>query len=256
MEGVKYTGALSTAELASVLPNPQRLERGPVAVIECVQEIPCNPCETSCPHKAITVGADITARPKLDTDKCRGCRLCVSRCPGLAIFVVHANYREGVALVTIPYEYWPLPEAGQRLQALGRDGLPVCIGAVNQVDHDRNRHDGTALVSIEIPQEFIHEVRGIEVPETVAESVVCRCNEVSGGEIMQAIKAGARTVHEVKLATRAGMGLCQGRTCSQLIRRMIAEETGQDMADVRQTTVRPPVRATPLETLAGGDGDA
>ena len=45
MEGVKLTGALSAAEAASVFPPSERAERGPVAVIECVQQIPCNPCE-------------------------------------------------------------------------------------------------------------------------------------------------------------------------------------------------------------------
>ena len=38
-EGVRYTGVLSREELARVLPDPERVRRGPVAVLECVQEI-------------------------------------------------------------------------------------------------------------------------------------------------------------------------------------------------------------------------
>jgi Fe-S-cluster-containing hydrogenase component 2 len=103
MPGVKYSGRLSDAELAGVMPPSERLVRGPVAVIECVQEIPCNPCEKACPFGAITVGEDITACPVIDRDKCRGCGLCISRCPGLAIFVVDASGDE--ATIMLPYEY-------------------------------------------------------------------------------------------------------------------------------------------------------
>ena len=95
------------------IPTPERLERGPVACIECVQCIPCNPCETACPQKAITVGAEITALPKLDADKCNGCGICITRCPGLAIFNLHKNYSETTSLVSFPYEYVPLPEPGR-----------------------------------------------------------------------------------------------------------------------------------------------
>ena len=58
-----------------------------------------------------------------------------------------------------------------------------------------------------------------------------------------------------KLATRAGMGLCQGRTCRRLVSRIIAEETGQNPADILPTTSRPPVRTLPLGTLARGEDD-
>ena len=94
MEGVKLTGALSAAEAASVFPPSERAERGPVAVIECVQQIPCNPCEKACPFGAIEVGPDITNLPRLDLDKCRGCGICLSKCPGLAIFLLMLRNRQ------------------------------------------------------------------------------------------------------------------------------------------------------------------
>lgn len=94
------------------IPTPERLERDPVACIECVQCIPCNPCETACPQKAITVGTPITTLPWLDEDKCNGCGICITRCPGLAIFNLHKNYSDTTALVSFPYEYVPLPVKG------------------------------------------------------------------------------------------------------------------------------------------------
>ena len=56
--------------------------------------------------------------------------------------------------------------------------------------------------------------------------IICRCQEVTRQEILQAIADGAVTVDGVKKRTRAGMGLCQGKTCERLIARIVAEQTG------------------------------
>jgi NAD(P)H-nitrite reductase large subunit len=80
--------------------------------------------------------------------------------------------------------------------------------------------------------------------------LICRCEEVTQEEIEEAIREGARTVNEVKRRTRAGMGLCQGKTCRRLVERMVAEGTGQKLADVQPSTHRPPVRPVELGVLA------
>lgn len=66
-EGVMYTGIPSREELAACpgVPSKERMAEGRVAVIECVQEIPCNPCESSCRFGAITIGEQITDLPTL-----------------------------------------------------------------------------------------------------------------------------------------------------------------------------------------------
>lgn len=251
MPGVKYSGRLSDTELASVLPPQERLAKGPVAVIECVQEIPCNPCEKACPFGAITVGQDITARPVIDLDKCRGCGLCISRCPGLAIFVVAVGETE--ATITLPYEYLPLPAAGDTVDALDRSGKPVGKARVVKVNTAASL-EGTAVVTLAVPPALANIVRNFR-PRGRDEVYICRCNEVSESEIRQAVREGARTVAAVKLATRAGMGLCQGRTCRRLVSRIIAEETGRHPADILPATSRPPVRTLPLGALSGGEND-
>ncbi|SDF44993.1 (2Fe-2S)-binding protein [Sporolituus thermophilus] len=253
MDGVKYTGMLSAAELKRVLPAADRLARGPVAVIECVQEIPCNPCEKACPFGAITVGGDITALPVLDQEKCKGCGVCVSRCPGLAIFVVNAAYSADEALITMPYEYLPLPDEGELVRGLDRSGRPVCQGRVVKVDRSP-RNDGTTVITLAVPKAYVHDVRNLRRMEK-DEVLVCRCNEVTEQEVRQAVRDGARTVAAVKLRTRTGMGLCQGRTCRRLVSRIIAEETGQTVADILPATTRPPVRTLPLGALTGGEAD-
>ncbi len=72
--------------------------------------------------------------------------------------------------------------------------------------------------------------------------IICRCEEVYRSEIEQTIKDGATTMNELKRFTRAGMGLCQGRTCRRLVERILAEQTGQDLQEVETSSYRQPVR--------------
>ena len=76
--------------------------------------------------------------------------------------------------------------------------------------------------------------------------IICRCQEVTEQEILDAIRDGADTVDGVKRRTRAGMGLCQGKTCGRLVQRMIAQQTGQKAEDVLPQKSRMPVR--PIKT--------
>ena len=84
------------------------------------------------------------------------------------------------------------------------------------------------------------------------ELLICRCEEVSEEDIRKAVRDGADTISGVKRRTRAGMGLCQGHTCSKLIARIIAEETGKSPADILTSSVRPPVRPLPVRLLRSG----
>ena len=54
------------------------------------------------------------------------------------------------------------------------------------------------------------------------QEIVCRCEEVTKEEIMEAIRQGADTLDAVKKYTRAGMGFCQGRTCRRLVARILS----------------------------------
>jgi NAD-dependent dihydropyrimidine dehydrogenase PreA subunit len=88
--GLRQSGVMSAEELSCCpgVPSADRVQRGPCAVMECGEEIPCNPCEANCPRGAIRIGQDVTSRPSLDPETCVGCGVCVTRCPGLAIFLV------------------------------------------------------------------------------------------------------------------------------------------------------------------------
>ncbi|MCJ7695885.1 MAG: FAD-dependent oxidoreductase [Anaerolineaceae bacterium] len=62
--------------------------------------------------------------------------------------------------------------------------------------------------------------------------VICRCETVAEGEIIEAIRRGATTIDGVKFRTRASMGRCQGNFCSQKIANILARELGQDFENI------------------------
>jgi Fe-S-cluster-containing hydrogenase component 2 len=149
------TGVL-TPELLK-LPSKERLERGPVVIIECVQSIPCDPCVYACKYGAIEKES-LTAPPKVNYEKCVGCGECVSECPGLAIFVVNMNFSGDEATITIPYEFLPLPKRGEIYEALDREGKIVGQARVIAV---RLKENKTHLVTIAVKKSLAMVVRNI-----------------------------------------------------------------------------------------------
>lgn len=266
--GIIYDGYPSMDEIkeANGWPDEECFAKGPVAVVECVQQIPCNPCESACPLHAIHIGEPITNTPQVDREKCIGCGMCVAACPGLAIFLVDKSYSETEATVSFPFEYDPLPEKGAEIDALSRAGEYVCKGRVIKVMNPK-KNDHTPVVTIAIPKEHadtVRTMRRLKLPEAHEgfrpvepegplddDVIVCRCEEITAGEIRKAIREyHATTVTEVKRRVRAGMGLCQGRTCGKLVSRIIAEETGKKMNEIQGSTDRPPVRPVTFGELA------
>ena len=81
------------------------------------------------------------------------------------------------------------------------------------------------------------------------ETLVCRCCEVTLGEVREAVRNGAHDVNSVKRWTRAGMGLCQGRTCWGIIARILSEELGRGISAVQPGTARPPVCPIPVRII-------
>ena len=85
--------------------------------------------------------------------------------------------------------------------------------------------------------------------------IICRCQEVTRQDILDAIADGATTVDGVKRRTRASMGLCQGKTCERLVAKIIAEETGRPMADILPPKSRIPVRPVKIGIIGGGEDE-
>lgn len=152
------TGIPTPEDLARVFPDEERLLKGPVAIFECYQHIPCDPCYTACKIGAIQAFEDINDLPKLIEEKCTGCGLCIAKCPGLAIAILDYTYSETQALIKIPYEFTPLPQVGERVLALDRSGEVVCEATVHAVLNPP-QFDKTPIVSLVFDKDKIKEVR-------------------------------------------------------------------------------------------------
>lgn len=83
-----------------------------------------------------------------------------------------------------------------------------------------------------------------------AETLVCRCEEVTAGQIREAVARGGLSPGQIKAQTRAGMGPCQGRMCSLTMAEIIAERRQVALTEVGQLNVRPPLKPITLGQLA------
>lgn len=156
------TGIPTEEDVEKAFPSEERLAQGPVVVVECYQSIPCNPCYTACRTGAIKEFEDINDLPTVDHSLCNGCTLCVSNCPGLSIMVVDMTYTEEEALLKIPYEFLPLPEAGQMVKGLDRAGQEICDVKVVRVVNSKAL-DKTPVISIAVKKDFVKLVRNIRM---------------------------------------------------------------------------------------------
>jgi Fe-S-cluster-containing hydrogenase component 2 len=157
MSRCEATGVLTVEQLKSKLPPKERFEKGPVAVIECVQKIPCDPCIGACRLGAIKKES-LVVPPEVDYDRCTGCGECVSVCPGLAIFVVNLNYKKDEAMIMIPYELLPTPKKGEIYEALDREGKSV---GETRIIATKLKKDRTAVVIIAVKKPLAMIVRNI-----------------------------------------------------------------------------------------------
>lgn len=94
-----------------------------------------------------------------------------------------------------------------------------------------------------------------EVLQKQRDIVICRCEEITLGEIQDWIAKGYDTFDELKRVLRVGMGPCQGRGCQDIILREVARMTGRPVAQIPTGTVRPPVKPIKLGILAAGGND-
>jgi len=153
------TGIPTQEQVLSRFPEQKALIR-PKAILECYEDIPCNPCSTSCPFNAIEIGDNINKQPKLHVDLCTGCAVCVPSCPGLAIVI--AQIKDDQAIFKIPYEFEPKPQKGEIWDGVNRSGEVICDAHIQSVVINQ-KQDHTAVVTASVPLEFLHDFVTVRV---------------------------------------------------------------------------------------------
>ncbi len=217
-------------------------------IIECFENIPCNPCETSCPSGAIKVPGNINSLPVVDYSKCTGCGICVAKCPGLAIFMIQEDFEPGRDLVGIPYEFLPTPQNGQIVVATDENGQDLCEGKVLKIVKTKSKTD---IVYLSVPAGFGNKVRSFKIPQP-SEKIVCRCEEVTVEQIEKAVEEGFTDYEELRRYLRLGMGPCGGRTCRAITLSILARKLSKSVGEVAQLSFRPPIMPVKMESIANG----
>ena len=92
------------------------------------------------------------------------------------------------------------------------------------------------------------------VPQADDDMIICRCEEITKGEIRKAVHDGMWTITEIRRYLRCGMGLCQGQTCSKLVKSIVARELKVSPAELEPATARSPMR--PIEMKVFGAEEA
>ncbi len=234
-------------------------------IFHCNQEIPCNPCTSVCPQEQIkTVDNLITELPFFKgEEECIGCGKCVAVCPGLAVTLVDYRKDSQFPSVTFPLELSKSKlEKGSRIQVVGNDSVlgKFEIARVRVL----KEFPRTQLITVKLPKEFAKLAVGLRLHNyiynepidsyqeglTPNDTIVCRCERVSVGEIRQWIRLGVRDFNELKALTKVGMGSCGGKTCTPLINRIFREE-GIRFEEITPGTKRPLIMEVPLGNFAG-----
>ncbi len=159
---LEKTGVPTKEQVMREFPDESRINEGPVVVIECYKEIPCNPCTIACRFDAIHIGEDINKRPKVTEENCIGCSVCLSKCPGLAIMLVDGSKSEEYVHMTIPYEFYPLPEEGDLVEGLDREGNYLENVKVLKVTNPKS-YDRTPLIKLEVSRKHMYDFRNIRL---------------------------------------------------------------------------------------------
>ena len=119
----------------------------------------------------------------------------------------------------------------------------------------------------EAPAAIAQQIAGVRIqsPDVTAplehfvshvadDTIVCRCERVTAGEIRALIRQGYRDLNEIKAISRAGMGACGSKTCQPLILRLFREE-GITLEQVTVGTRRPLFIEVPLGVFAGSTNE-
>lgn len=89
-----------------------------------------------------------------------------------------------------------------------------------------------------------------EILTPADDTMVCRCEEVTAGDIRKCVDEGATGPNQLKAYTRCGMGPCQGRMCGLTVAEVIAGAREKPIEEIGYYRLRPPIKPVSLGELA------
>jgi NADPH-dependent 2,4-dienoyl-CoA reductase/sulfur reductase-like enzyme len=131
------------------------------------------------------------------------------------------------------------------LMAARQLGYQVADAELARARSERIHHRGFG--------DLVNEVFAVKpgVFDQVADdTLVCRCEEVTAGQIRAAAVAWGANVNFIKGITRCGMGYCQGRICGSIVEELTARAVGCPPGGVDHFHVRPPLKPVRVQELA------
>ncbi|EKQ55567.1 MULTISPECIES: (2Fe-2S)-binding protein [unclassified Clostridium] len=87
------------------------------------------------------------------------------------------------------------------------------------------------------------------IPQADDDMIICRCEEITKGEIRKAVHDGMFTITEIRRYLRTSMGLCQGQTCGKLVKGIVARELKISPLELEPAVSRAPMRPIEMKVL-------
>ncbi len=195
--------------------------------------------------------------PRTELAQLAGCRLRFSNALGGWIPDVDATYQTSVPGV------WTAGDGGGVAGAAVAElegtlaGLAIARDAnaidARMVEERRRRVEQrlTRLRRFRASLDRLSQLRPGLNDLATGDTVVCRCEELTRDEVDAGIHAGGINMRTLKVATRLGMGPCQGRMCWPAMARRVAATVGTPIEQVGPLSVRPPTTPVTVGDLAG-----
>jgi NADPH-dependent 2,4-dienoyl-CoA reductase/sulfur reductase-like enzyme len=134
-------------------------------------------------------------------------------------------------------------------------GAASRLGKLNETERDRQAAPIRTELEKKLRGRRFLDLLYKPAPQFLAppkdETIVCRCEEVTAGQIRDAARRlGVTGPNQMKAFLRCGMGPCQGRLCGPTVVELIAQTRGTTPAETGYYRLRPPVKPVTLAELA------
>ena len=99
----------------------------------------------------------------------------------------------------------------------------------------------------------LYDISPVKTETLPDDTVMCRCEELTLGDLRGGMATEPGHVGTLKRATRVGMGRCQGRYCGPVAARMVADQTGKPVEDLSFFAPRVPIKPVAISAIMAAE---